>query len=272
MGSTHLFRCFRRIKGKPSIRHRYFDDFLDTGINSGVVHVDNLLAFSAIGLEDGFLHVLHSVIDGDDTRNLKEGSLQNCVRSRSKTKLEGNINSIDGVEVDMLFSKIMLHLVGKTVGNFLGRPFTVQQQAGPILEVLDHIESVDIGLVMDTDKIGFLDIVLAADRGFAKAQVGPGQAAGFFPVIFEISLDVEVRVVTDDLNCILVGANRSVGANAPELAAHRSFRHNIDFIPIRERMMGHIINDTDGVMVLRNFRFHVAIHGSHHGRRRILAG
>lgn len=55
-----------------------------------------------------------------------------------------------------------------------------------------------------------------------KAQVGNGDAAGFFGVIGKIALGIHVRLVANDFDGTLVGADRAVAPKAPEKAAART--------------------------------------------------
>ena len=76
----------------------------------------------------------------------------------------------------------------------------------------------DIGLAVAGDEVGIIDEVRHLDRRIAKAQVRYGDAAGFLGVISEICLGIHVSVITDDLDGTLVGTDRTIGTEAPELA------------------------------------------------------
>ena len=99
---------------------------------------------------------------------------------------------------------------------------------------------------MAGDEVGLVDVVGAADGLVAEAQVADGDAAGLLGVVLEVGLDVLVGVVADDLGGVLVGADRSVAADAPELALDRAGRagdgRGLDF---GEREVRHVIDDAD---------------------------
>ena len=76
-------------------------------------------------------------------------------------------------------------------------------------------------------EIGFADIIGTLDGCIAKTKMADGNTAGFFGIVLEISLDIFVRIITDDFDGILVGANRSVTAETPELALNCARRSRI---------------------------------------------
>ena len=81
--------------------------------------------------------------------------------------------------------------------------------------------------------------------------MGDGDRAGLLRVVDEVSLREEIRLLADDLDRVLVGAHRAVGAETVE---HR--RRDIGLlgserrIP-RERRVRHVIHDADGEVTLR---------------------
>ncbi len=70
--------------------------------------------------------------------------------------------------------------------------------------------------------------ILAVDRGFAKAQMATGDSAALFTVILEITLNVQVCIVTNDLDAVLVCTNRAIRTQTPELAGNGSLRNGVD--------------------------------------------
>ena len=54
-------------------------EFFDTSINGAIVHVDDLLAFFAVVLDDGVFQVFNSVFYRDDLSEGKESSLHDHV-------------------------------------------------------------------------------------------------------------------------------------------------------------------------------------------------
>ena len=71
---------------------------------------------------------------------------------------------------------------------------------------------------MAGDEVSLVDVVGRTDGLVAETQVGNGDAAGLLGVILEVSLNVLVSVIADDLDGVLVSADGAVAAQTPELA------------------------------------------------------
>ena len=76
-------------------------------------------------------------------------------------------------------------------------------------------------------EVGLVDIIRSTDGLIAEAQVADGDAAGFLGVVLEVGLDVFVRVVSDDLDGVFVGAHGSVAAETPEFALDGALRRGV---------------------------------------------
>ena len=99
---------------------------------------------------------------------------------------------------------------------------------------------------MAGDEISLGDEVRRADRQFTETQMGYGDAAGLLGVVGKISLGVHVGVVTDNLDGALVGADRTITAEAPEFAVDRTGRCRVKGHAIRrKRGVCHVIDDAD---------------------------
>ena len=71
---------------------------------------------------------------------------------------------------------------------------------------------------MAGNEVGLVDIVGALYRAVAETKMGDGDTAGLLGVILEVSLNVFVGVVADDLDGVLICADGAVAAETPELA------------------------------------------------------
>ena len=99
-----------------------------------------------------------------------------------------------------------------------------------------------------------------------------GHAARLFSVILKVGLYIHIRVVTDDFDGILIGAHGPVRAKSPEFTADRALWDDIQLLAVRNGVVGHIIHNTDGVMISWLLCSHVLIHGHYLGRCGVLAG
>ena len=99
---------------------------------------------------------------------------------------------------------------------------------------------------MACHEVGPVHQVGAADGAFPEAQVGDGQASGLFGIVLEIPLGGHVRVVADDLDGILGGADRAVPAQAPELAGDDVLTRGVVDGGHIQGQVGHIVRDAHG--------------------------
>ena len=100
-----------------------------------------------------------------------------------------------------------------------------------------------------------------------------GNTAGFFTVIGEISLRVQISFIIDDGHGLLVGAHRTVRTQAPELALNGPLGQHIRHTGLRfQRSMVNIIIDGHGKIVLGVLRRQVVINSHNISRYSILGG
>ena len=122
---------------------------------------------------------------------------------------------------------------------------------------------------MTGDEVRHGDIVGGENRLVAETQVASREAAGFLRVILEIGLDILIGVVADNLAGVLVGADGSVGTQAPELAGDDALSGGHDVLAHRQRVEGDVVVDADGEVVLL-LAGHVVEDGLDLRRRRVL--
>lgn len=226
-------------------------DGIDALVNSSVVHVNNLLAFLAIAGDDGFLQVLHSIFNRDDTGQFEESSLHDHVDTTAKADAFSNLNSINGVEVDLMFNKITFQLSWKFLIQFCIGPRAVQEERAAIFQASHDIVAMNIRRVMNSYIVSRVDKERHMDRSMTETQVGHGNTAGLLGVISEVALCVHIGLIADDFDSALVGANRTIAAEAPEHAARGAFRGDVEYFFLREGGVRYIINDTNGEVVFR---------------------
>ena len=87
---------------------------------------------------------------------------------------------------------------------------------------------------------------------YRQSADADGNAAGLLGVILEVSLNVLVGMVANDLGGVLVCADSAVAAETPELAlfgaGSRGDRSGLDF---GQAQVGDVIGDADGEARLR---------------------
>ena len=75
--------------------------------------------------------------------------------------------------------------------------------------------------------------------------MGHRDSAGLLRVIVEVGLRIHIRIVSDDLDGVLVRSDRAVRAQSPELTVDRALRSGDEGGAGRKGEVGHIIVDAD---------------------------
>ena len=118
---------------------------------------------------------------------------------------------------------------------------------------------------MTSHEIGCLNLISAADRRVAEAQVRACEAATLLGVVREVSLTILVGIVTDNLHTVLIGTNGTVGTQTEEFGLEDSLAAKCHLLLSRQRGEGEVVNDTYGEVVLRLWQLEVLIDAEHHG-------
>ena len=228
-----------------------------------------MFTFCQIGLGNGVFHVFHSIVDGQDVSQFEESCLQYCISAiASQADFFSDLSRIDDIEADVLGGELAFHFIAEVVGDVVFIPAAVEQEDAAILDFTDNIVSAHVGLFMAGQEVRRFDIIGGPDRLLAKAQVRLGDAAGFLGIVFKVSLDIHIRVVADNLDGVLVGANRTVRTKAPELAADGPFRVDRDRY-VGQGMVSNVVDDAQREVVLRLERIHIGEDGVDRCRRHV---
>ena len=255
----------------PALWHFDLVNAADTRIDRGTVHRDDLFAFVAVGLVDGVFHIVHGVVCRQDAAELKECRLQHAVCPVAKADLLGDLCRVDDVELRLALSEQTLYPVRQMHFDAIGRPLAVQEEDAARLELACDVVLCNVALVMDGDKIRHRHIIGRKDRRVAEAQMALRHAARLFRVVLKVRLHVLVRVVADDLDAVLVRADRAVAAKAPKFTGDRALIRRDDIFANAQRVPRHIVRDADGEVVLA-LGTHVVVDRDHLRGRRILTG
>ena len=253
---------------------RYLDlmQRFDALIHGAVVHVDDLLALAAIGRDDSFLQVLHRIVDGDNARELEECGLHDHIEAAAETEILRDLHGVDRVELDIILRDVALHGCRQALAELRIAPDRIQQERAALLQAGQQVVVIDVGLLRAADEVRLVDEVRARDRRLAEAQMAHRDTAGLLGVIGEVSLRVHRGLVANDLDRALVGADRTIGAHAPELAGRRALSREVNVrVRRREARVREVIDDADGEAVLRGIFLQLIKHGEDLVRRRVLA-
>ena len=257
---------------RPLGLHLHLDEGVDARVDGLQVHVHDLLALEPVGLLHSGLHVRHGILHGDDVRELEERRLQHHVRAVAETDRLRLPVRVDDVEVDVVVGDVLEDLTGDVLLQLALLPLAVEQEAAVRLELVDNVVFRQVRLVVAGDEVGAADIVGRADRLLAEAQMALRDAEGLLRVVLKVRLTVHIGRVADDLDGVLVRADRAVGAEAPELAADRALRLGQKRRAHGQGQVRHIVHDADGEVILRLVEQQVVEHCLELGGGRVLAG
>ena len=236
-----------------------------------VVHVHDVLALLQVGVGGGVLHVADGLLLGHDLGQLEEGGLEDGVGALAHADLDGQVDGVDGVDLDVVLGDVALGHGGHMLVKLLVGPLAVDEEGAAVLHVPDHGETLDdVGGHVAGHEVGLVDIVGGADGLVAEAQVADGHAAGLLGVVLEVRLDILVGVVADDLDGVLVGAHGAVAAQAPELDLDGALGRGVGGGLLLQGHVGHVVHDADGELALGGGLGQLLIHREHAGGRGVL--
>ena len=242
MGHNQAF--VRRVL--PAVRNLNFNNLLCTCVNRRPVLLDNIVAFTSVSSLCSSFHKVNRLLLRNNSGQFKECRLKDCVNTgRSHAGLDTDLYAVDHIELDVMVRNKCFHLSWQMAFKFFHIPRAVQKERTAVNQFLNHVVLINIGRIMTCYKVRFVDQVCRLDRLLAKAQVGHGYAARLFGVIVKICLRIHIRVVTDNLDGVLVCSYGTVRAKTPELTVGRSFRRCHKRSACVKGKICHIIYDTD---------------------------
>ena len=109
------------------------------------------------------------------------------------------------------------------------------------------------------NEVGGIHQIGGADAVISKTEVRTGKSSRFLGVVSKIGLHVLVGIVSDNLDGVFVGPNRSVGPQPVKLGFVGRFIHR-NLLNFRQRFERHIIHNSDGEIVFRQVHRQVVVH------------
>ncbi len=191
-------------------------------VHGGKVFLDDGFTALAVRFLDGLFDLADGFIARQDAGDGKEAGLHDGIHAAAHAGLFGHIVGIDGVEPELLLDDVFLDFLRQLIPDFIRTIQAVYQEDRARLAVLGEVKALQEGELVAGDEVGCVgcDQVGSLDRLGAKAQVRGGQSAGLLGVVVEIALGVIVGIFADDLDGVLVGADRTIRTQAKEEAAN----------------------------------------------------
>ncbi len=124
---------------------------------------------------------------------------------------------------------------------------------------------------MAADEVRRTDQTRLADRARAKPQVRHGHSPCFFRIVNEVALCIVRRVVADNADAVVIGADGTIGTETEEHGTNGIVGFDIELRVVGDTGVGHIVDDTHGEMVLRLRLLHLIEDALDHRRVELLA-
>ena len=116
----------------------------------------------------------------------------------------------------------LLHRARQMVPHLVGTERRVEQQSGARRGEPQHVLPLDEIELVACHEAGLPDQIGRLDRRVAEAQMRYRLRARFVRIVDEVALGIEPRIFGDDLDAVLVGADRAVRAEPVEHRPHTS--------------------------------------------------
>ncbi len=174
------------------------------------VFLDDVCAFSMIGLFRVFLYVGNGFVARQHAGDFEERGLHDRVDSAAHAGFFGNIDTVDDVELKFFVYDFLLDLLRKLIPNLVCRVRAVQKEGATIFGVLEHVDLFQERELVACNKVSLGNEIRLANLLWSKAQVAYRVSAGLLGIVFEIPLCPVARLVADDFDRVLVGADRAV--------------------------------------------------------------
>ena len=270
--TRHINRCVSLLNNKrcPLGRYLYLLNCGSTCIDSGVVHIDDILALLAVRFVDSLLHLLDSLLEWDNIRNLEECRLHNGICAATQTQLGCNLGSVDDVEVDIVLCKEYLHVGWQRCASSLCIEYRVEQERATSLQTLQNIVLINIRWNMASDKVRGCYQIWRSDWLVTETKVRRGVTSRLLRVVREVCLTILVGRATDNLNRVLVGTNCSISTQTEEQRLKSTLLCHRNLFANRQREIRNIIYDTNGKVILWSRKCHIGKYCQHLCRGGIL--
>ena len=240
-------------------------------VDRGLVALDHLGAAAAVGLGDRRLDPLDRLLARQHSGEGEEAGLQDDVGPSGEADLAGDPAGVDRVHVDVLGEDLLLHRARQRVPHLVRRARAVEQQRRAVRRAAEHVDPLEQPELVAADEARLLHEVGRPDRLRPEAEVRDRLRAGLLRVVDEVALRVQA-LVPEDLDRVLVRADRPVRAQAEEDRAHRLGRLDVQRRVVVQARPGDVVLDADREPASRPLSRQLGEHARDHARRELLRG
>ena len=220
------------------------DIVVETSVDSIMVHLNDSFTLLREAAGSCIFHVVDCIFFWKNASQSEECGLEDCVGTFAQTDFDCFVDSVDGVQLDVVLSDVTFCFSWHMLVELFWSPLAVDEEYAAWFNVTNHLVAFCyIGWVVASNKVCFVDVVWALDRFVTKTQMGNGDTAGLLGVILEVCLYIFIGVVTDDLDGVLVCTNSTVAAQTPEFAFDGAFCSGVWSFFFFQGQMSNVIVD-----------------------------
>ena len=156
------------------------------------------------------------LVAGQHAGDGEEAGLQDGVGAARQARRARHATGVDGVHGQPLGDDLLLHRPGERVPDLVGGHRCVQQQGAARPGHGEHVQLVQQRELVAAHEARLAHQVRRPHRVRPEAQVRHRRTAGLLAVVDEVGLRVHVGVGAEDLDGVLVRADRAVRAEPEE--------------------------------------------------------
>ena len=239
-------------------------------IDGGVVHVDHVMALDGVGSPDRRLDPRDRIVTRDDIGDGEIAGLHDGVDAPPHARIHRHLLRVDDVDLQVLLDDLLLHDLRQLIPGTLRAMRRIEQEIsarGGILEDVHMFEEIEL---MAGDEPRLADQIGRPDGVGADPEMRDRHRSRFLGIVDEIALGVEIRVLSQNLDRVLVGSDRAVGTETEEDCPLHLLALGGKRLVDVERKAGHVVDDSDGEMRFRLFPGQFVEHRLDHGRGEFL--
>src|SRR6185369_15533869 len=206
------------------------------------------------------------LIARNDAADREEARLHDRVGAIAELVRFGDLVGVNRINSDLFRDDDFLDCAGQMFPNLCRFIRAVQEQGRTVCGRVENLVTLQKIELVDSNEVCALYQIGALDRLRTKAQVRHGHRAGLLRVVNKIALRIVGRFLANNLDRVLVRADRAVGSQAPEQCSHLSGGFSGEIRVVGQAVEGDVIFNTDAEMVLRLVLHHFIENTFDHGR------
>ena len=219
-------------------------------VHRGKVLLHDRLALLQVAVADRVLDGCNGLFMRQNARDVKKAGLHDGVDTDTHAGLAGYLIRINDIQFQMLVNDNLLHFARQVIPHIVGAEGAVEQERCARRGLLQYIVALQEIELVAGNEISAGDQEGHVNGLRAKTQVGDRHRARFLGIVDKVTLRVVVGLSANDLDAVVIGAHRSIGAQSIEQAAHDTGWFQIEGWVNLQAGLSHIVGNANGEMVL----------------------